>query len=101
MYQVLESDWKLLKERIPHWQERYMARLLEEYKAIIESNKVASERFWRLNKRINKDKSSVGVTISLRRSNMLFHIRALIKDNVISKDELKIFSQELQEEMND
>ena len=27
-----EADWKLFRKRLPEWQERYMEKLIEEYK---------------------------------------------------------------------
>ena len=31
MFNISEKDWRLFKERMPDWQERYMAQLNEEY----------------------------------------------------------------------
>ena len=31
MYDVKESDWKLLRKLVPGWQERYMDKLIKEY----------------------------------------------------------------------
>lgn len=58
----LESDWKLFRKRVPVWQERYMGRLMEEYRAILESEESSSEKFWALEKRIRQDKKAPGVT---------------------------------------
>ena len=52
----LESDWKLFRKRVPVWQERYMGRLMEEYRAILESEESSSEKSWALEKRIRQDK---------------------------------------------
>ena len=43
-YDCLESDWKLFRKRIPVWQERYMGRLVQEYRAILDSGKLSSEK---------------------------------------------------------
>ena len=40
-----KNDWKLFRERLPGWQERYMANLLQEYSAIISQESAASDRF--------------------------------------------------------
>ena len=44
----IESDWKLFRKRLPGWQENYMATLLEQYKAILEEDTQAAERFHKL-----------------------------------------------------
>ena len=35
MYDVKESDWKLLRKLVPDWQERYMDKLNKEYIEIL------------------------------------------------------------------
>ena len=35
MYDVKESDWKLLRKLVPGWQERYMDKLNKEYIEIL------------------------------------------------------------------
>lgn len=39
-----------------------MGRLMEEYRAILESEESSSEKFWALEKRIRQDKKAPGVT---------------------------------------
>ena len=50
----LESDWKLFRKRIPVWQERYMGRLMEEYRAILDSEKLSTEKIRTLEKRLRQ-----------------------------------------------
>lgn len=40
-----EKDWKLYKKNIGACQERYMDKILEEYKEIIDRKEMASKRF--------------------------------------------------------
>ena len=35
IYEPSNADWKLFRERLPEWQENYMARLCDEYAAIL------------------------------------------------------------------
>lgn len=35
MIEVLESDWKLFRKKIPGWQAAYMERLVQEYVAFL------------------------------------------------------------------
>ncbi len=51
-----EKDWKLFKAKVPVWQENYMARLVEEYIEILQSDKSAADKFGDLEKRIRLDK---------------------------------------------
>lgn len=34
--QFPESDWKLLRQKLPSWQEAYMGCLVEEYRALLD-----------------------------------------------------------------
>ena len=43
---ISKADWKLFRERIPEWQERYMERLNQEYIELLNSSAPASKRFW-------------------------------------------------------
>lgn len=100
MYEVKESDWKKFRKRVPGWQESYMEKLTEEYIALLQEDKLASEKFWELEDRIFKDKRSVGVAIDMRRSRMITNILSLLDDEVIQMEDLKEFSDELQEYIN-
>lgn len=96
---VSEQDWKLFREKVPDWQERYMARLNREYSDLLSSDGEASEIFWSLENRIKRDKKSIGVIITRKRSLMISNLLALLRDNVIDLEDLKEFSKELQEQL--
>ena len=49
-----EKDWKLFRSKIAGWQEAYMDRLNEEYMEILSGEGAASEKFWKLEKRIKE-----------------------------------------------
>lgn len=100
MYEVKESDWKIFRKRVPGWQERYMEKLVQEYLSLLQEDKMASKKFWELEDRIFKDKRSVGVAIDMRRSRMITNILSLLDDGVIQMEDLKEFSDELQECIN-
>ena len=68
---VNESDWKLFRKKLPGWQEVYMGKLNQEYAAILAGPGLASEKFWKLEKRINSDKRcTVVMVIGMSRSKM-------------------------------
>ena len=54
--EISKSDWKLYREKLPIWQEKYMERLTAEYIELLNSDKSASDKFWELEERIYADK---------------------------------------------
>jgi len=97
MYEVSKSDWKLFREKIGGWQERYMERLVEKYIKFLSSDKAASEKFWELEKKIKKDQKNPGVILELRKSDVPWDLAALIKKKVIKIDDISEFSEDLQD----
>lgn len=95
-----EKDWKLFRSQIGTWQEKYMERLNKEYIELLSQDKLASDKFWELEKRIKKDKRSKGVLIDMRRSTMIFNVLDLITDEVITLDDLNEFSDIFKESIN-
>ena len=96
--EISKSDWKLYREKIADWQERYMGRLNQEYIALLSSDKGnPSDRFWKLDVRIRKDRRHPGVRIELKKSSAFFDIADLICLKVITYDDLADFSEVLRE----
>lgn len=95
MIDINENDWHLFKERMPEWQERYIAQLNEEYIRLLSANVPASHKFWELEKRIKRDKRNTGVIAEMKRSNMFFCIVDLLKQGTITVKDLDGFSEEL------
>ena len=94
-----EKDWKLFRQKLPKWQENHMEELCKEYLEILRKDKQPSERFWELEKRINNDKHHVGVRARMSRSNMDNNLLGLLREGVITLDDLAEFSDELQNQM--
>lgn len=97
MIEVSKSDWKKFRESVPEWQERYMARLNEEYKQILDQDKDASDNFWELADRIKKDQKSIGVIIEYHKQDVFFDVMKLFKDGVITDDDLTDFSDDFKD----
>lgn len=91
-----ESDWKLFRTKLPQWQENYMDKLNNEYLEILNSNKLPSEKFWELERKIFQDKKKVGVSAVMSRSRMIENIYSLIGEGAITKDDLTDFSEDIQ-----
>ena len=95
---VNKHDWQLFTEKLPEWQERYMEKLEKEYiQILLKKDKLASEKFWELEKEINKDKKSPGVNLELNKSEMELDIMRLLKEKAITMDDLIDFSDELRD----
>ena len=58
MNRFSEKDWKIFRSKIAGWQEAYMDQLNKEYMAILSGEGNASEKFWKLEKRIKEDKKA-------------------------------------------
>lgn len=96
--EVSKKDWKLFIEKIAGWQENYMDQLNREYIALLSSEEGnPSDRFWKLEERIKKDRRHPGVILEKRKSHVLFDIVDLIRLKVITIDDLDGFSEELTE----
>lgn len=100
MEQVNESDWKLFRSRLPGWQERRMESLLQEYARLLSSPGAASNKFWELKRRIREDQQHVGVVARMSRSAMYRNLLALLRDEVITADDLEGFSDDLRERLS-
>lgn len=92
-----KKDWTLFRTKLPGWQEAYMDKLNCEYIALLSEDDAPSEKFWRLDARIKRDKKSPGVKLQMTRTNLIYTIISLINDGVISDDDLKDFSDNLKE----
>ena len=98
--EVSKNDWKLFRTRIGDWQEAYMERLVKEYMDLLDGAENASDKFWKLEERIKKDKKHPGVMLELSKGNMIFDIVALINSDVIITADLADFSDELKESVD-
>ena len=98
--EVSKSDWKLFRDRLGDWQEAYMERLIKEYMDLLDGAENASDKFWKLEERIKKDKKHPGVMLELSKENMIFDIVALINSGVITTADLEGFSDKLRESID-
>lgn len=95
MVEISKRDWKLFRERVSDWQERYMEQLTKEYIEILSAPGNASDHFWALEERIKKDKKHPGVLLEMRKSNAIWDIAMLVGYKVITMDDLEGFSEDL------
>ena len=97
MREFPEKDGKLFRQKLPGWQEAYMARLCEEYMELLRSKKKGSERFWELEKRIKEDQKKTGVIAAMSRSKMIFNLTNLVAEGAIGMEDLAEFSEDAKE----
>ena len=93
--EISKADWKLYRERVGGWQERYMEKLIKKYIKLLSSEGNASDHFWELEKKINRDKKHPGVIIELQKSTAIWDIADFVSEKVIRMEDLEGFSQEL------
>lgn len=98
--EVSKNDWKLFRARIGDWQEAYMGSLTKDYIDLLSGDENASDKFWKLEERIKKDKKHPGVMLELNKGNMVFDIVALINSGVITTTDLIDFSDGLKESVD-
>ena len=97
---ISKKDWKLFREKLSDWQEKYMEGLIKECVNFLnDDKKPASEKFCELEKRIKEDKRHPGVIMEVNKSEVIWDIVRLIRLKVITYDDLSDFSDELQMEV--
>jgi len=97
---ISKKDWKLFRERLSGWQEKYMEGLGGGWANFLnDDKKPASEKFWKLEKRIKEDKRHPGVIMELSKSEAIWDIVRLIRLKVITYYDLSEFSDKLQQEV--
>lgn len=94
-----EKDWKIFQNKISGWQETYMEKLNKEYIALLSGEGNASDKFWKLEKRIREDKKDCGVQCEISRSNQFCIMLSLLNEGVITFDDLEDFSDDLKDTM--
>lgn len=99
MNKFSEKDWKLFRNKISDWKEAYMEKLNKEYVALLSGKGNASDKFWKLEKRIREDKKDCGVQCEMSRSNQFYIMLELLNERAITIDDLEDFSEDLKETM--
>lgn len=97
MNEFPEKDWKLFRRKIAVWQNAYIDKLNKEYMEILNGNETPAEKFWKLEKRINKNKKDCGVQCEMSRSKQIFIMLELLNEGAITIDDLEEFSDDLKE----
>ncbi len=94
-----ESDWKLFSTKYFEWKNRYLERFFPDYKAILDSDDTATDKFFELKERIEEDSRAPVFRLPGRfsRNDMYMNIIALLNNGVITLDDLSEFSDEVRD----
>ena len=69
------------------------------YIALLNEEGDASDKFWKLEKRIREDKKNCGVQCEMSRSNQFYIMLSLLREGAITFDDLEDFSDDLKDMM--
>ena len=94
-----ESDWKKFRNSLDKWRERYLKRKNNEIRAILEDNdRNETEKFWDIvDFQKNESKILRNCLDGCSRSNMSLHMALMKKCEMICREDIEEFSEELQE----
>lgn len=95
-----KADWMLFQSLLPQWQERFTTRLCDEYAAILTGPYRGSEAFWEVKRLIRQDVKRIGVMGGVEKSEMPNIIADLLREQVITAEDLADFSDEVKETVN-
>lgn len=95
MQEFTKKDWTLFRNKVVDWQEVYMDKLNKEYIELLSGDAAPSDKFWILEKRIKADRKRPGVILEMRRSQLVYNLLSLIRDDVIGLEDLDEFSDDL------
>lgn len=92
----IERDWRLLKKRLPQWQEYYIQTRLTVYRQLLSDDAtLPSERFWKLNQLLKEDKQKTGIQVDASHSKLDQILLNLLYEGAITKEDLTGFSDKL------
>ena len=95
---ITESDWKQFKKVREQALERFSQVILDESRSILESTSLSAyDRFLKLCKLIEKrDAEMAGTFDDFRRSTALLCLRGMFWQNLLTDEEVDLFSPEVQ-----
>lgn len=96
-----ECDWKAFRKLVPEIRERYLQARLEEFSSVLSDEEHnATEKFWELDERTSKISKILRTCLDAHsRSKMEMFIGLMLRNELMSPDDLSVFSSELREQM--
>lgn len=101
MNQIKESDWKLFRTLRPIALNRYCQRVLEDTSRILAaSDQTAHQKYLAVYKLIDERDKDIEQTFNdLRRSTAALRLAMMMRLDLITEEELKAFSEEMQDRL--
>jgi hypothetical protein len=98
-----ESDWKTFRKIVPELRERYLRRRNAELLAILQDESLTpTEQFWTVQERARKEAKILRECLDGHsRSKMLMFMIVMRRHKMLTDEDLKQFSSELQAEIED
>ena len=95
-----KADWTLFQSLLPQWQERFMSRLCDKYAAVLTGPYRGSEAFWEVKRLIRQDMKRIGAMGGVEQSEVACIIADLLREQVITAEDLADFSDEVKGTVN-
>lgn len=99
---MIESDWKKIRDMVPALRERYLAARNVRIAAVLtDKNKNETERFWEAMKEMEREARVPRECLDGHcRSKMWLYMLAMIRAGMLTREDMSIFSPELQKEIS-
>lgn len=96
---VKESDWRLFRDRVPEWRERYLGTVNEEIADMLGSDDgTPMEIFWEAKERMDEEGKILRDCLDGHsRSNMTMHLLLMYRHGLIDDADLDAFSDNLRD----
>lgn len=100
-YKPQKSDWKQFRKMVPNLRERYLEENIPFIQEILnDKNRTPTERFWDTFKEMEKTGKILRDCLDGHsRSNMVMNMSLMYRYGLMKDEDLKHFSEELQERM--
>jgi hypothetical protein len=97
----MESDWKQFRDMVPKLRERYLAEKNVRFAAILTDPKRSeTERFWDTFHQMERERKVLRECLDGHsRSSMWLFMLAMIRVGMLKKEDIGIFSEQLQKEL--
>ena len=98
-----ESDWKKFRDSLDKWREEYLKIKNAEIRAILENDNLnETEKFWDIVGFQKKESRKLRECLDgYSRSRMSLHMALMKRYKMIEEDDIKEFSKELQDYLNE
>ena len=98
---MIESDWKKFREMVPELRERYLAHRNPRLAAMLaDPTKNETRRFWDAMEEMEREARVLRECLDGHsRSKMWLHMSTMIHSGMLTKDDIAVFSADLQKEI--